>query len=191
MNRSTAFKLGIVPEVSKGPAVNAAIAGRSLPADKVEAFAQLMMDQPRIPIDTHALHSLGSPAGWDLEQHMPSLRGMMKEAEGIPNKTALTNSQVYSRLERAMAQALQEIDPRPVNESFATMWEGARADKGLPFQGGALDILKRKGLLQQGALLDPERLREALRAAGWSTAAIAAIMSALPAQPEGPEDWGL
>jgi len=169
---------------SKVPNINHAIAGEPLSGDKVEAFSQLMVGRPRIPMDVHALNAAGSTLE-KFDDELPALRKMMTEAEGLPirntkAKPGLSNSDIYMRAERAMADALDEIAPdMPTNRSFATMWEGTRDYKGLKPQGGPIDILRRKGLLKEGAMLDPGRLRAALKTAGWTAPAIAAVMQAM------------
>jgi hypothetical protein len=169
---------------SKTPNVNNAIAGQPLSGDKVEAFSQLMMGRPRIPIDVHALHGAGS-ALEKFDDEIPGLRKFMTQAEGLPARGGLTNTDIYLRTERAMADALNEIAPGvPTNQSFATMWEGTRAAKGLKPQGGPLDILRAKGLLEKAAMLDPERLRRALQTAGWTAPAIAAVLQATAGETE-------
>jgi hypothetical protein len=161
---------------SKTPNINNALAGRPLSGDKVEAFSQLMLGKPRIPIDVHALFAAGSEAD-KLQPELAGLRALMTKTEGLPLRGSLTDTDIYYRVEKAMASALNEIAPGvPTNESFATMWEGTRAAKGLKPQGGPIDILRAKGLLQPASMLDPERLRAALRTAGWTAPAIAAVM---------------
>lgn len=87
---------------------------------------------------------------------------------------------MYMRYEDALKRALADIAPgRSINQVFAELWEGARAHKGLKPQGGPLDILRKHGLLQAGAMLDPERLRAALRQQGWTAPAIAGLLAAL------------
>lgn len=166
---------------SKVPNINNALAGDPLSGDKVEAFSQLMLGRPRIPIDVHALNAVGSSAE-KLDPEYSALRAMMTKSEGLSARGGLTNSDLYQRVERAMADALSQIAPDvPTNESFATMWEGTRSAKGLKPQGGPIDILRAKGLLQDAAMLDPERLRAALKTAGWTAPAVAAVMNATSA----------
>lgn len=160
--------------------LNRAVAGQILsPNTKAEAMAGYMMGDPRLPIDVHALYALGAKAD-KLEAEYPALRELMKMAEGIPLKKALDDADIYRRFEDAMKVALVDFAPgRSVNEIFATLWEGARAHKGLKYQGGPIDILRKKGLLEMGAMLDPAKLRAALSQQGWSAAAIAALLASL------------
>jgi len=160
--------------------LNRAVAGEILsPNTKAEAMAGYMMGEERLPIDVHALYALGAKAD-KLDAEYPALRGLMKMAEGIPLKAALEDADIYRRFEDAMKVALADFAPgKSVNEIFGTMWEGARAHKGLKYQGGPIDILRKKGLLEMGAMLDPAKLRAALSQQGWSAAAIAALLASL------------
>jgi hypothetical protein len=174
---------------SKVPNLNAALEGRVLSPDtKVEAMAGFMAGEPRLPIDVHALYGLGSEAT-KLDPEYSALRELMTTAEGLPVRGGLTNSQIYRRYEDALRRGLEDIDPkRSVNQVFAEFWEGSRAHKGLKPQGGPIDILRKKGLLELGAMLDPDRLRAALRQAGWTATAIAGVLAALGAPaPSGEE----
>lgn len=169
---------------SKVPNLNRALAGEPLSGDKVEAMAGFMAGQPRIPIDVHALYAVGSGAD-KLDTQLPGLRAMMTRAEGLPARStaaakSLTNTDLYLRYEDALRRTLQQIEPkRSVNQVFAELWEGARAHKGLKPQGGPIDILRKKGLLEQGAMLDPDRLRLALRSQGWTAGAISGLLASL------------
>lgn len=165
---------------SKVPNLNNALLGNPLsPGTKVEAMAGFMAGEPRIPLDVHALHALGSTAN-KLDPEYPALRKLMTEAEGLPFRGGLTEVDMYMRYEDALKRALADIAPgRSINQVFAELWEGARAHKGLKPQGGPLDILRKHGLLQAGAMLDPERLRAALRQQGWTAPAIAGLLAAL------------
>jgi hypothetical protein len=181
LTNDAARDLSVTMAGSKVPNINRALAGQALGTPKVEAMAQLMMGQERIPIDVHALYSMAAKFE-KLDQEYPGLRALMTSAEGLPLRGGLTDPQLYARVEDAMASALREIAPaHPVNESFATLWEGARAAKGLKPQGGPIDILRRKGLLEFAAMLDPERLKAALKTAGWTAPAIAAVVQATSA----------
>jgi hypothetical protein len=169
---------------SKVPNINRALAGEPLGGDKVEAMAGFMAGQPRIPIDVHALYALGSDTN-KLNPEIKALRALMADTEGLPlrsTKTAkgLTNTDIYLRYENALRNTLQEFAPtRDVNQVFAELWEGARAHKGLKPQGGPIDILRNKGLLELGAMLDPERLRAVLTQSGWTAPAIAGLLATM------------
>lgn len=170
---------------AKVPNLNRALAGEPLSGDKVEAMAAFMAGEPRIPIDVHALYAAGSHAD-KFQADIPALRAAMTRAEGLPARStarikSLSETDIYLRYEDALKRTLKEIEPkRSVNQVFAEMWEGARAHKGLKPQGGPIDILRKKGLLEAGAMLDPDRLRAALRSQGWTAGAIAGFMAALP-----------
>jgi len=165
---------------SKVPNINLAYRGLSPQSPKVDAFSELMMGEPRIPIDVHALHAAGSAAD-KFDTEIPALRAMMTTAEGLPHRGGLKGDwPIYQRVEEAMAAALRELSPKePVNQSFATMWDGTRMSKGLKAQPSVNDILRMKGLDKVGAMLDPERLRAVLKTAGWTGAAVTAVMNAL------------
>jgi hypothetical protein len=87
---------------------------------------------------------------------------------------------------------LQALAPKEsLNQIFAQTWEGVRAGKNLKPQGGPIDILRAKGLLQVGAMLEPARLKAALKTAGWTAPAIMAVLAGIqsdagagPAAPE-------
>lgn len=165
---------------SKFANLNAAVEGRVLSPDtKAEAMAGFMAGDPRIPIDVHALYGLGSTAT-KFDPEISALRTLMTNAEGLPARGGLTNPEIYRRYEGALRGTLEELVPdQTVNQTFAQFWEGARAHKGLKPQGGPIDILRKKGLLEMGAMLDPDRLRAALRQQGWTAGAIAGLLASV------------
>ena len=164
---------------SKVPNIRNAVAGQPLSGDKVEAMAGFMVGEPRTPIDVHALYGLGSK-GDKLGPELGPLRQKMTTLEGLPPRGSLTDTDIYKRYEKALRNTLAEIEPgREVNPIFATTWEGVRTYKGLKPQGGPVDILRAKGLLKPGAMMDPGQLRQALKAAGWSAGAIGALMTGI------------
>lgn len=163
---------------SKVPNINNAIMGLPLSGDKVEAMAGFMTGRPRVPIDVHALWALGS-ARTKLDDELAALRAFMSGAEGRPSRGgarygALSKTDLYLRSEQAIADALRRIDSsRGQNPVFADLWEGTRAAKGLKPQGGPVDVLRAKGLLEREAMLDPDRLWEALvREGKWTAPAV-------------------
>jgi len=154
---------------SKVPNLNHALLGEPLSGDKVEAMAAFMAGHERIPIDVHALYALGSDTN-KLGPELKALRQFMARAEDVPLRGSFTKTDLYTRYEGAFRRALQEIAPnRSLNQVFAELWEGARWHKGLKPQGGPVDILRKLGLLESGAMLDPQRLAAALRQDGWTT----------------------
>lgn len=172
---------------SKVPNINRALAGEPLSGDKVEAMAGFMVGDPRIPIDVHALHGVGAVSD-KLGPELPALRAYMTKAEKLPLRGSLTDTDLYLRYEQALRDTLKEFHPSgDVNSIFAQTWEGIRAGKGLKPQGGPIDILRKKGLLERGAMLDPERLTAALKTAGWTAGSIAALLQGIghdvPGQP--------
>lgn len=162
---------------SKVPNINRALAGEPLGGDKVEAMAGLMMGQNRAPLDVHALYGVGSEAD-KLDTELRGLRALMTDVEGLPLRGGLTDTDLYLRYEQALLDALGEIAPRR-QPAFPTFWEGVRAHKGLKPQGGPIDILRKKGLLAAGAMLDPKRLRAALAKSGWTAGAISGLLATL------------
>ena len=146
---------------SKLPSLNRALEGLDPSGPKTEAMSQFMWGQPRSPIDRHVLWALGS-ADDTLSAQQAQLKAYMLGAEGLaPHQ--LNERKVYSRYEGALARALQGLDPeRPYNPLFGDFWEGARARKGEPYQGGPIDILRSRDLLGPGYLTDPDRLKAAL-----------------------------
>jgi len=164
---------------SKVPNIRNAVAGQPLSGDKVEAMAGFMVGEPRTPIDVHTLYGLGSK-GDKLGPELGPLRQKMTTLERLPLRGSLTDTDIYKRYEKALRNTLAEIEPgREVNPIFATTWEGVRTYKGLKPQGGPVDILRAKGLLKPGAMMDPGQLRQALKAAGWSAGAIGALMTGI------------
>jgi len=166
---------------SKVPNLNRALAGEPLSGDKVEAMAGFMAGDPRIPLDVHAIYGVGSQAD-KLSPELPALRALMAKAEGRAARGGFTETELYTRYEDALRRTLEEIAPdRHVNAVFADFWEGVRQHKGLAPQGGPIDILRQKGLLEFGAMMDPVRLRAALAQQGWTAKAIAGFMTAIGA----------
>lgn len=164
---------------SKVPNINRAVRGEPLSGDKVEAMAGFMVGEPRTPIDVHVLYGIGSKAD-NVGQETPALRALMTTLEKLPPRGSLTDTQIYLKYEDALRRSLQEFDPqRPYNPLFAQTWEGIRAGKGLGHQGGPIDILRAKGLLEPGAMLDPKRLKDALQSKGWTAPAVTALLSAI------------
>lgn len=177
--------LEITVAPAKVPNINRALANEELSGDKVEAFSGFMVGKNRKPIDVHTLHGLGTNKVKFAEE-LSSLRQMMTEAEGLPRRGGLTDTDIYKRVEHALNRALEEIAPGvATNPTFATMWEGIRGAKGLPQEGGPIDLLRNVGLLETGAMLDPGRLRAALRQQKWTTPAITAVMAAIAAEKRG------
>ena len=169
---------------SKVPNLNTAIKGESLMSgDKVNDMSDYMQGVERgsgtpLPLDVHAIWATsGSKA--KLDQQLPALKQFMLD-KGPHGLASITDRQAYLNYQGMLGDTLRQIAPEGnVGETFATMWEGARAAKGKMPQGGPIDILRKKGLLEYGAMLDPKRLREALQTAGWSAFGIAGLLKAL------------
>ncbi len=173
---------------SKVPNINNAYAGRPLSGDKVEAMAGFMTGDARAPLDVHMLHALGSDAD-KLSPELPALRALMTKLEKLPPRGALTDTDIYLRYEHALKEALIPFNKdRTFNAIFAQTWEGTRAAKGLKPQGGPIDILRAKGLLEPGAMLDPKYLTQVLASQGWKAPAILSLLGAIHADPQTPGD---
>jgi hypothetical protein len=172
----------IVPAGSKVPNVNRALSAEPLSGDKVEAFSGFMLGEPRIPIDVHAIWGVAGSTK-KLDQEISGLRKVMTELEGLPLRGGLTNTEIYYRYERAMRNTIETFMPDTViNPLWAQTWEGIRDGKGLGPQGGPLDILRAKGLLEPGAMLDVDKLRAVLKEKGWKASAIAALVVGIQAE---------
>jgi hypothetical protein len=171
---------------SKVPNINLALQGKQLGSPKVDRMGRFMTGEDgALPLDVHALWGLGAKSEkFDMEES--ALRQMMTKREGLPLRGSLSTEDIYSRVESAMRKALaEEIAPgQAVNPTFATLWEGIRSAKGLKPQGGPVDILRKKGLLEAGAMLDPKRLREVLKTAGWTAGAIGMVLKAMSTEPK-------
>lgn len=164
---------------SKYGNINAAFAGDPLSGEKVQRMGAFMRGEPAVPIDVHAMYGLTGKET-DLASEYKALKAFMGPLEGRApaGRGVLNEAEVYSRYEAAIADTLKSIAPpgSSQNDVFATMWEGVRSGKGLDYQGSAIDILRKKGLLDVGAMLDPTKLTAALQSKGWSAAAIAAVL---------------
>lgn len=179
--------MGLTMVGAKVPGLNRALQNLPLEAPKTEAMARLMAGEERIPLDVHALWAAGSP-NKAFAPEVKTLRQLFAEVEGKLGKTgkpkggAFTVQDIYDRVEQAYGDALREVSADPVNISFAQMWEGARVAKGLKPQKSPIDILRAKGLLGVGAMLDRDLLKKTLESKGWGAAAIAAVLGAVEAQ---------
>lgn len=176
MTLDDARRLGMLWVGAKVPSINLALSGQPVSGMKTNAFAELMAGKPRIPLDTHALYTMGSPTD-DFNAQISPLRKMMTEREGLPYRGSLNDQDIYNRAEGSFAHALGEVAPGvPIQQSFPQAWEGARFLRGWKqSSGGPIDILHRltrsAGVgetLPPGALQDPELLRILLRAGGRS-----------------------
>ena len=163
---------------SKVPNINRAMLGDPLSGDKVEAMSGFMVGDERIPIDVHTLYGVGA-TGDKLTPELPGLRAAMTKAEGLPLRGSLTDTDIYLRYEGAIRDALASFGEGGQNKTFAQVWDGIRKVKGLKGQGGPVDILRRKGLLKSGAMLDPEQLKDSLRLNGWTAGMIAALTTGI------------
>jgi hypothetical protein len=174
---------------AKVPNINRAFEGQPLSGDKVEAFANYQVGKKRAPIDVHTLYMAGSEHD-KFDKEIPGLRQFFNDTEG---KGALRTgaggkTDVYTRYENALIDAVEGLDPnRDFNSIFGDMWEGGRAHKGLKPQGSPIDALRKKGLLEYGAMLDPDRLKAALRQQGWTAGAIAGLMTAIGSGRDAPQ----
>jgi hypothetical protein len=175
---------------SKVPNINRVYQDLPLGSPKANAMAEFMVGNERIPIDVHALFGLGANSKV-FQSQGKGLRALMAAREGVPLRGSFDINDIYGTYEKLIADALASIDPsRTQNPKFATFWEGVRKFKGLKYQGGPLDILREKGLLQYGAMLDPDKLRAALAQAGWKPGAIAGLLATMAAGQEQSDQSG-
>jgi hypothetical protein len=161
---------------SKYSNMNLAQLQEALSGDKVEAFAQLMRDYDRIPLDRHAVYALGGilpgEGEAELARHLKPLREYFGILEGRPPKyktngamyDTVNKTEAYERVEQAFADTLRALEPdQPLKDVFAQMWEGVREQRGGKFQGGPIDLMGPRGLLERGAMADPKQMLRALR----------------------------
>lgn len=167
--------LGVGNVGSKRLNVLRAIHGLPLEGPKVSLFSPFMSRgshrvQPprgghlRVPVpDVHNLRGLGSEHE-SVEKLVPDLRRLVERHEGIPARGGgLTERDYVARLNEATAEALQRTDPEgELGRIFAQFWNASRAYQGLPFQGGPSDILRPRGLMERGAMLEDRALTRAL-----------------------------
>lgn len=176
----TPRKITMAP--SKVPNIKRALQDQPLGNPKVDRMGRFMMGEDgALPIDVHTLHGLGSKTN-KFDEEIPALRAKMTRAERLPERGGLTEHDIYDRVEHALRTTLEELGGSPVNPKFASFWEGVRHVKGLKQQGGPVDILRKKGLLKEAAMLDPKQLRDALKKAGWTAGAIAMVVRAASAE---------
>ena len=67
------------------------------------------------------------------------------------------------------------------------MWEGVREQCGGKFQGGPIDLMGPRGLLQHGAMTDPKQMLRALKMTPgkeWTPAMLAALAAAGVVKPD-------
>jgi len=164
---------------TKYPNVNRVLTGEPMSGMKVTAMGELMKDRNRLPIDRCVLYSLLGEKGLKWGEEIGAIKPIVQAAEGFtgdsPGKNAL-----YLRFEDALLSAMHEIDPRAdPRTTFAQMWHGIRTHGGQRWEGGPIDILQRKGMLDYGAMLDPKRLKETLLEGGWETPAVMMLVTKL------------
>jgi hypothetical protein len=186
MTYDLARSAGVKVAGAKVANVNRAYAGEELSGDKVEAMADYLLGKPRGPMDTHIIKAAGVNKGspkWSSER--PHLRTIMTRAEGLPRKgsatvKSLTDREIYDRFDASLRRTMESFDPnRTYNEIFGNTWSGSRVNSGKKHELGPIDILRKKGLLQEARMLDPMVLREVLKSNGWSALAIGGLMAAL------------
>jgi len=115
------------------------------------------MGRDQLALDRYWLQLLGLDPALTLERQLPQIRAYMVGNEG----RALSNGELYRRLEDATLGTLRRIVGRPYQpgQTPADVWEGLRGAKGEPYYGGIGDIFERAGLMEPGAMLDPGRWR--------------------------------
>jgi hypothetical protein len=177
------FNPPITMAPSKVPNLNRIIRGEKMSTPKPDRLGRLQTGEQRVvPWDVHALEGIGSERE-TFQQEISDLRTMMTKAEGLPRRGGITNEQIYERAEQALLTTLDELQPGLATDpAFAVFWEGVRAHKGLTYQGGPIDVLRKKGLLKDAGMLDPGRLKKVLKSAGWTAGAITAVLKATSAE---------
>jgi hypothetical protein len=142
-----------------------AILGEDPSGEKVDLFTDYMAGKAVLPVpDVHGLYAIGSRHG-SIDSVIPELRKIVQTHEGIPAvRGGLTNKDYTRRLVDAFGRSLQSYDPsQPMGPLFGSTWEGTRAQKGLPFQGGMIDIYESRGLTEPGSMFDPKEIGRAIR----------------------------
>ena len=132
-----------------------------------------------LPHDMHMLYGTGGlpqellDDEWGpLRQRLSSWEGLIHPETKLPlagNQGGFTNKDLYDRVTWSLANTLENQRPgMPLQQSFGRFWTGAQANKLLeqgkkvPFAGGFLDIYDNVGLLEPGALTDPDAIYRAL-----------------------------
>jgi hypothetical protein len=131
--------------------------------------------------DVHALYASGvtraSPA---MAEEIPHIRELVTRTERL-KRGALTDKELRDIWQQSLYDVLQRLEPdRPPDAVFGDLYEGARAHKGLAFQGAVKDILRHWGLLDYAAMLDKRKLVRALKEQrGWGDKALAGLLTVL------------
>jgi len=132
-----------------------------------------------LPHDMHMLYGVGGQpeelldAEWaPLRERLSGWEGLTHPETGAPlagNQGGFTNKDLYDRVTWSLADTLANQRPDlPLQQSFGRFWTGAQANKLLtqgkqvPFAGGLLDIYGNVGLMEPGALQDPDAIYRAL-----------------------------
>jgi hypothetical protein len=164
---------------SKTPNVNKAFWGIDLGGPKVGPFGAFMSGAGHAAPDVHALYGWGTKSK-AITEELPNLRTRFTKAEGLPRSGGLTDDELVDRFLTATNDVLDSLEPgRPTAGIFGDFWEGVRAHKGQGYQGSYIDILRNKGLLEFGKMLDRRALVKALKEGGWSALAIGGLTTAL------------
>ena len=92
----------------------------------------------------------------------------LRTAASQRDRVASTNegsSTTYLAFERRLGQGAAVVEPGAEHGAalLARPGQGIRAQKGLPFQGGMIDLYEPHGLLQRGAMFDDRLLSEAIK----------------------------
>jgi hypothetical protein len=142
-----------------------AILGDAPSGEKVDLFTDFMAGRTALPVpDVHGLYGIGSQHG-SIDSVIPELRQLVEQYEGIPaRRGGLTKKDYVRRLIDAYGRDLQAWGPgQGMGPLFGTKWEGVRGQKGLPFQGGMIDIYGKYGLDQPGAMFNDRLLSDAIK----------------------------
>ena len=139
--------------------VNRAMAGEPLWGPKVPRMSGMVEGTSTLPpIDEHVVTASGGASGkWDAE--LSALRKRIMDLTG----EEFVGPKGRMRLNELVSEGLVEMwramyPHRPPLTSMAAGWEGIRSDKGIKSVGGPYDILRKLGLGEKGAMIDPKKL---------------------------------
>lgn len=166
--------LGLVPG-GKIKGINLGLAGQPLEGLKTNAMADYNLGIPgRYPFDRHiGRATLADEFPINVGQEVQFARPTFNFLESLPPETiypgtgrmrmTLPDEAVYNRFENAMGNSLRAIDPtRDPIDVFGTTWDGIRMLNENEWQPGLFDILTEHGLMQPGALQNPDAILQAL-----------------------------
>jgi hypothetical protein len=182
---------------SRRPNINRSMAGEPLSGPKVPRMSGMLQGTESLPpLDEHVTTASGGATGkWSEE--LPALRAKMRELTGDPFTGPAGELRLNKQLSEGLVEMWRAMYPeRPPLTSMAASWEGIRSDKGIKSVGGPYDILRRLGLHEKNAMLDPDRVRGAKWPGGYiSSSALLPLLlhhwnAATAGQPEDADPTG-